>query len=261
MKDTCMRVQRVKVDNAAVHSLKVMICDDEEEHIKQLYQLLMQSQDEISLHISTDTAPEKLLEKLENRVKCGEALPDVIFCDIRMPKIDGIAFGKALRRISSDIYLVFTTAYEEYAVEGYTASAFRYLMKPVSEEAVSKVLKEIQKDMGRNKKLVIKSADEERLLSLHDIIYLSAEDKYTVLYTKDGYFVDRTSLTEYEKLLEPYGFFRIHRKYIVNLWHHKGIGNGNVLVSTGERLPISRRRTKEYYDGMFEVMGRELLNS
>lgn len=258
-KNNAIKVETVKIANAPVKLLDVMICDDEESHILHLRQLLEQLQDEIRLRITTDNAPENLLQQLEDRVKCGEALPDVIFLDIRMPGVDGISFGKALHNIAPDIYVVFTTAYKEYAIEGYEAQAFRYLLKPLTKEMVQNVLKEIQRDMGRKKKLIVKYAKGETVLALHEILYLGAEDKYTVLYTTDGYYVDRTSLNDYEAMLSPYGFCRIHRKYIVNFYHHKSMEKGHVTLSQGIRLPISRRREAAYYTELFRGAKGELI--
>lgn len=258
-KNSAIKVEAVRIANAAAKFLNVMICDDEEAHIELLRQLLEQLQNEISLRITADNVPDNLLQQLEERVKCGEALPDVIFLDIRMPEVDGISFGKALHNLAPDVYVVFTTAYKEYAIEGYEAQAFRYLLKPLTKEMIEKVLKEIQNDMGKKKKLLVTSAKGERMLALHKILYLSAEDKYTVLYTTDGYYVDRTSLNDYESLLSPYGFYRIHRKYIVNIYHHKSMEKGHVTLSQGTRLPISRRREKAYYTELFKRVEGELL--
>lgn len=258
-KNNDKKVERVKIANASVRLLNIMICDDEKAHILHLQQLLEQLQDEISLSITTDDSPEKLLQLLEDRAKRGKVLPDVLFLDIRMPEVDGISFGKALRNIAPDIYVVFTTAYREYAIEGYEAQAFRYLLKPLTKEMIQKVLIEIQRDMGGKKKLLLKLAKEERMLDLREILYLSAEDKYTILYTTDGYYVDRTSLNDYESLLSPYGFYRIHRKYIVNFYHHKSMEKGFVTLSQGTRLPISRRRAEAYYGELFQGVKEELL--
>lgn len=258
-KTTEVRAKTVRVADDAGKRLTVWICDDEKEHIEQLQQLLKGIDTENRFRIITSTQPESLLSELIHRTENGESLPDVMFLDIRMPGVDGIAFGKELRNVAPDVYVVFTTAYQEYAVEGYEARAFRYLLKPLQKETLQKVIKEIQGDMGRRKKLIIKLAEEERILSLNEIIYLGAEDKYTVLYTADGYFVDRTSLTEYEQMLKPYGFFRIHRKYIVNFHHHKAIGKGYVTLSCGFRLPISRRRGAAYYTELFDGLGKELV--
>lgn len=258
-KNTDTRVEKFRITDGHIKILNIMICDDEEVHILHLQRILEEMQDEVSLSITTDASPEKLLQQLEERAKCGKVLPDVLFLDIRMPEIDGISFGKKLRGIAPDTYVVFTTAYKEYAIEGYEAQAFRYLLKPLSKEMIQKVLIEIQRDMARKKKLLLKLAREERLLDLHEILYLSAEDKYTVLYTTDGYYVDRTSLNDYEALLSPYGFYRIHRKYIVNFYHHKSMEKGFVSLSQGTRLPISRRRAEAYYGKLFQEAEKELV--
>lgn len=259
-KNTAAGADAVKVVDSGADMLRIMICDDEAEHITQLQQILERLSDGIRMQKpDACTSPEALLQQLERQADKGEALPDVIFLDIRMPELDGIAFGKEVHQITPDIYIIFTTAYEEYAVEGYAARAFRYLLKPLTEDVVRQTLKEIQRETGRKKKLLIKSADEERIIDLRDIVYLSAEDKYTILYMTDGHYLDRTSLAEYETALAPFGFYRIHRKYIVNLYHHKSIGKSCVGLTGGIRLPLSRRRETAYRTELFHGLEKELL--
>ena len=255
----CLATEKVRVEAAGKRRLTLLLCDDERAQVEQLKGLLEQLDEEKCFRIETGTRPEDLLHLLLERAQTGEPLPDVVFLDIRMPGMDGIAFGKKLRSVAPDIYIVFMTSYEEYAIEGYEARAFRYLLKPLKPETLKTVMTEIRNDMGRQKKLVIWLAEKERLLALDEIVYLGAEDKYTVLHTANEYFVDRTSLSEYERLLKPYGFSRIHRKYLVNLRHHKSLEKSYVTLSDGVRLPISRRREAAYYNELFACLGTDLL--
>ena len=78
-------------------------------------------------------------------------LPDVIFLDIKMPDLDGITFGKKVRELLPDCFLIFTTAYEEYAVKGYEAQAFRYLLKPMELVVIQPLMRHIQKYWGETK--------------------------------------------------------------------------------------------------------------
>lgn len=239
--------------------LRVAVCDDEPEQLERIKQIM----DEVKLPVLVQAeyfaTAQLLLEELRMRQEKCRVLPDVIFCDIKMPGMDGITFGKKVRDISPAIYLVLFTAYAEYAIQGYETRAFRFLLKPFTAMDVTRVLGTILVEKGRRKKLLIRTSEKECLLELSDITYLSSEDKYTILYTKDGYYVDRTSLKDYEAMLEAYGFCRIHRKYLVNLSEHRGIGRGKVTLQDGTELPISRRRENVYHAKLLQLLGEELL--
>ena len=122
------------------------------------------------------------------------------------------------------------------------------------------MLAEVRADQNRNrsKKLMVKSTEEAYIIDLKDIYYLSSEDKYTFIYTADKHFMDSNSLNEYEELLNDYGFCRIHRKYMVNMVHHKSIGKKTVILDDGTELLLSRRREKEYREKLF--YGMEKMN-
>ena len=101
--------------------------------------------------------------------------------------------------------------------------------------------------------------DTGRQLDLDDILYMSAEDKYTMLYTQQERLIDRTSLQELEGMLENCGFYRIHRKYLVNLRYHRSMSKGMLQLSNGQELPVSRRRETGYREALRKWMERELL--
>ena len=247
----------IQVMDAGENGIRVVICEDESAHAEQLREILEKLQSEMRLTIDIYHSAKELLTIIMDSER--EFLPDVIFLDIKMPNLDGITFGKKVRELLPDCFLIFTTAYEEYAVKGYEAQAFRYLLKPMELEVIRPLMWHIQKVLGRNKKLLIKSPDCEHILPLQDLIYLSAEDKYTILYTKEGHFIDRRALGEYEEMLQMYGFYRIHRKYIVNSYYHKSMQKGKVALSTGEELPISRRRSGDYHREILQNLEKELL--
>ncbi|MDO4317567.1 MAG: LytTR family DNA-binding domain-containing protein [Lachnospiraceae bacterium] len=250
--------EKLQVEAVAGKRLSLLLCDDEKAQLDELRRLLEEA-GETADSIAESTCPESLLPELLRRAECGESMPDVLFLDIRMPEVDGIAFGKKLRSAAPDLYIVFTTAYEEYAVAGYEARAFRYLLKPLKTETLQALLMEIRNDMSRRRRPVVRLTEGERLVPVDELIYLSAENKYTVLYTADGYFLDRTPLSEYEALLRPYGFSRIHRKYLVNLRHHKSLEKGWVTLNGGFRLPVSRRREAAYFTELFDSLGKGVL--
>lgn len=205
------------------------------------------------------TTAETLLEKLNICRSEGKSVPDIIFSDIQMPGMNGITFGKKIRDVAPDVFLVLFTSCPEYAIQGYETRAFRYMLKPITLPDIEQVLSTILQEMSKCKKLPVRTAEGERVRALSEITYLSAEDKYTILYTPNEHYVDRMSLNDYEQLLEPYGFCRIHRKYLVNLAQHKSMRKGKVSLLDGTELPISRRRESVYHERLVQMLGEELL--
>lgn len=253
------RAVSAKVLEEPVNLLRIAVCDDDIEQLQVYRQTFDTLRIPVPFQMEYFTSAQKLTDRLAALQKQGEALPDIIFSDIEMPGMDGIAFGKRLRDISSNIYLLLCTAYAEYAIRGYETRAYRYLLKPLSAAAVEQVLRGILLEMGSRKKLLVHAVGSERAVALSDIMYLSAEDKYTVLYTKDGHYIERTSLNEYEQLMDQYGFCRIHRKYLVNLAQHQNMGKGKLILVDGTKLPISRRREAAYREKLLQMLGEKLL--
>lgn len=233
--------------------LKIAICDDEKRYSEELRKIVGKINPDIE--VKTYCSPTDFLEFIEKE----EKIPNIIFLDIEMPEMDGITLAKKLKNMGYDSYVIFTTAHAEYAVKGYEARAFRYLLKPFSEEMISRVLLEISGELNKIKKILLQSSSTEEVIPLKDVIYISAEDKYTVLYTKDKYCLGRISLSNYEKMLIPYGFYRIHRKYIINFQHYKGMENGNVYLTNGKSVPISRRREKKFHKELLQYLEKELV--
>lgn len=90
--------------------------------------------------------------------------------------------------------------------------------------------------------------------------YESAEDKYTIFHTENSYYFDKISMKECETLLEPYGFYRIHRKYMVNMRYHKKLGKGKLEVSGEIQLPVSRSRQLPYEQCFMDMLEKGLLD-
>lgn len=221
-------------------TMTVYICDDSQEQINILCRRLKNISSQIVIEAFDSSG--NLLTRLEELQHQGEKMPTLLFLDIEMPEEDGIRVGKKIRELAPELCLVFVTAYAEYAMQGYEARAFRYLLKPVTEEDLRKLFREMKAEADKIKKILVKTRQGERQLFLREIMYISAEDKYSVIYTRDGHYISDVSLTDYEIRLADWGFFRIHRKYLLNLHYQKGMERGNILLTNGGRLPISKRK-------------------
>lgn len=239
--------------------LTIYICEDIKEHSEKMSKICSLLAKEYPLNVTVFQSARQLLRHLENLQKENTAFPNLILLDIELPEMDGITLGKQIKEMNADVFLVFVTSYIEYAVKGYEANAFRYLLKPLSLEVMRNLLIDIQAEYQKKKKLTVKTRDGEIILPLQELLYISAEDKYTVLYTKTKHYISDHSLKKYEEQLKEYGFFRIHRKYLANLYHHKRIEAGKVVLTQGYILPISKKRMPEYQKQLFHFLGEDLI--
>lgn len=182
--------------------------------------------------------------------------PKLIFLDIRMPGIDGF---EMLRSMPQHPYIIFTTAYREYAVEGFNLNAVDYLLKPFSFErflqAVNKVHVLYTADTAEpslinnteetDKYIFIKSDGKFVRLNIEDICYIEALKEYVRIFTMDGSWIVYQTMQHLEEKLPKELFFRIHRSYIVGLRHIKSIEGNSVSVHKAQ-LPISRNEKEEF---------------
>ena len=197
-----------------------------------------------------NTIPELLLTGTYQNAK--EALSliqnqevDLIFIDIEMPEISGLEFVKTLETAPA---IIFTTAYPQYAVEGFNLNAVDYLLKPIGlerfKQAIQKVHKEISIQAGlqpiENKFIFLKNGYKSEKIDIQDIIFIAGNKEYATYYTKSGRtYLKNERLKNLEKDYQPYGFIRIHKSYLINTRYIKKIFNNNVEIH-GETIPIGR---------------------
>jgi two-component system, LytTR family, response regulator len=213
---------------------KTIIIDDEQLARQRLARLLtpFKAIDIIAEAVNGQDGMEKI-EKL---------LPDLIFLDIEMPVFNGF---EMLARLKHQPKVVFTTAYDQYAIKAFEEDSIDYLLKPVETERLEKTINKLQRTWHQPpadlpldalmrqlnikkdiKTLTVKIGDKILLIKLYTIIYIEAEDKYVFLHTADGkkHLTDFTINSLDEKL--PEQFVRIHRGYVINTDHIKEIRRG-----------------------------------
>lgn len=205
--------------------------------------------------------------------------PDLVFLDIEMPKINGIDVARKILEGSHIPYVVFVTAYDNYALEAFDVNAMDYLLKPISEERLRRSMKKILgnieigkeehymklnkliEDLNikeKGKKTRISVYDNEKLipLDLKEIIYATIEDKNTVIFSKRGKFKINCTLNELSEKLDSPNFFRSHKSYLINLdliqeiepWFNSTFNLK--LKNTEEEIPVSRSQFREFKEIM-----------
>lgn len=200
---------------------------------------------------------------LEGIKLINEVQPDIVFLDIEMPYGSGFKMLEGIPQRS--FHLVFTTAYEEYAIKAIKERAADYLLKPIEIESVIETTNRIRNYMNATQESSLAQAQDiapangRRLAlpdkkgicyySLDDVIWFQAEGVYTRVGLKNGRntLVSR-HLKEFEKMLSPYGFIRSHRSFLVNLDHVKEMqwsDGTHLIMSDNKRVEIARRNLQE----------------
>ncbi len=194
--------------------------------------------------------------------------PDLIFLDIQMPKINGF---EMLELIDHPPLVIFTTAFEEYAIKAFDAHATDYLLKPFSKERFDKAMQKLTLqrvnatqavvDMALqtatpSNRIVVKDNGKIKIIPMAQVQYLEAADDYVKIITADGSFLKKKTMQYFEDSLPPQEFIRIHRSYLINAslitridLHEKD--SHLLLLTTGARLPVS----KAGYVRLKEVLG------
>lgn len=160
---------------------------------------------------------------------------DVVFLDIHMPDISGL---KMARLLGDSPRVIFTTAYPQYALEGFELAATDYLLKPVSFERFLLACSRIEPDSREKDFIFVKSGYDQVRIDLNTLLYLQAEDNYVTFYEKERKTLCRMTLTEALAKLPDARFIRIHKSYAAALSKIDKIGRANVLIA-GKALPVS----------------------
>lgn len=189
--------------------------------------------------------------------------PDLVFLDIQMPKLTGLEVLELLEDVP---HIIFTTAYDQYAIKAFDLNAVDYLLKPFSKDRFAKALEKVfQKQAAPSddspveqlkqhvinnhklEKIVVKINSNISVIQLADINYLESEDDYVMIHTGAKKYLKHRTMKYYEEHLDENSFVRIHRSYIVNIHKIKSIekfgkDSYQLELKTNEKLKISRSR-------------------
>lgn len=170
----------------------------------------------------------------------GQKDYDILLLDIEMGGMDGVALAKKIRRDNETVQIVFITGFPDFVAEGYEVSALHYLMKPVKEETLERVLEKAAANLGKQERSVIFNIDGEAVrLAASEVLYVESFAHSCCVHTAQTMFEVKLGISELEKLLGS-GFARAHRSYLVGLHAIRRIGKTEITLDNGETLPLSR---------------------
>ncbi|KAA3621706.1 MAG: DNA-binding response regulator [Flavobacterium sp.] len=161
---------------------------------------------------------------------------DLIFLDIQMPELKGTEFAEIISNTA--VRIIFTTAYSEYALQGFELNALDYLVKPITFQRFLSAVEKFPLPESKEDTIVIKSGYDLHKVKLKDIIYIESESEYVNYFLENGKnILANQSLAKLEETL-PKLFIRVHRSYIVNRDKVTGLKSRNLLLS-GHSIPVS----------------------
>ncbi|EPA00232.1 Phosphate regulon transcriptional regulatory protein PhoB (SphR) [Indibacter alkaliphilus LW1] len=185
-----------------------------------------------------------------------ELSPDLIFLDIQMPKINGLELLELLEKPPA---VIFTTAFDEYAMKAFDAHAIDYLLKPFSKTRFQKSIEKFTQANSNvvqamafqeqipdtTDRIVLKIKNEIKIIPVSEVIYLEANDDYVNIYTKEGKYLKNKTLTFYEKNLDSAQFVRVHRSYIVKIQEIHKIepyekDSYQLILRNTAKIPVSK---------------------
>lgn len=143
---------------------------------------------------------------------------DIAFLDVSMTGMDGIELGHILRERHEGLAIINQTAHETFALQAFGVGAVDYLLKPYSAEQIERAIERVTaKAKPKELRLIAKAGDNHYLLTPGEIYYVKADLSEVIFRTDKGFSYYPKKISELETLLEPYGFLRIHRSYLINL--------------------------------------------
>jgi two-component system LytT family response regulator len=205
----------------------------------------------------------KIMDEFDDSIKALEYIeankPDIIFLDINMPKLDGMALGKIINHFPKHSLIIFITAHKDYAVDAFEIQAYDYILKPYSEDRIVSTLKKIEKCSDKkclNNKITLWKDNKMMVRSIIDISYCEARERETLVYIKGMQYNLNCSISEFYKKLPKESFFRSHRSYIINTDKITEIipwfNNTFMVKLQGEEvdIPVSRNNIIEFKEIM-----------
>ena len=181
---------------------------------------------------------------------------DLIFLDIIMGEMDGMRTAQLVRQRAYDKILVFISSSREYVFDAYEVEAFQYLLKPVEEGKLRRVLqKAVFKMEDRSREfIVINRERQKKKLFLDDIFYFEIRGRLIAVHGTGGIFSYYGQIGVLEKDLDAKGFFRCHKSYLVNLKYVDVYNRQEIVLDNGERIVIAKRRYEEFCQEILKYM-------
>ena len=231
--------------------IKIAIVEDEQLYAKQLHEYLRKYEKENgeAIEVTIYSDGDQIVEKYQSQY-------DIILMDIEMKFMDGMSAAEEIRKIDTEVVIIFITNMTQYAIRGYAVDALDYVLKPVSYFALSQRLnRAIGRMRKRESKMIMVNMKGGIVrLNIANIYYIESQGHTLILHTILGDYETSGTMKEMESKLLGMNFCRGNKGYLINLQHVDGISDGCAIVKD-EKLILSRARKKEFMEALTKYGG------
>lgn len=226
--------------------IRIALVEDDKAYREELVQFLKRYERESGekIHITTFTDGDEIVEGYSGDF-------DIILMDIVMKYMNGMDAAERIRKVDSEVVIIFITNTPQYAMKGYTVDALDYVLKPISYYAFSQ---RIDRALARMKKrttkfLTVSFRGGVKKLDVSQITYVEVRDHDLIYHTTSEELLSKGSLADLEEVLGSEHFFRCNKCYLVNLEYVESVQNNDILVA-GDLVQVSRAKKKALLDAL-----------
>lgn len=222
--------------------MKIAICDCDNNSAEELRQILSNYNREFrEMEIYLYNSGEDLITAYKKK---GIRF-NMIFLETQLGKLDGIETIRSILEIDSSVLVFFVTSSMDYVFLGYEVKAFRYIMKPFTEEQIKKAYSSVIKELFKNeKRYSVQTKSRLITINIDNLLYLESVKRQVFAVTINDRIGFYSKLTIEEERLKTFGFVRVHQGFLVNMAHIKTIVEGDIILTNGDVIPISKSRKK-----------------
>lgn len=238
--------------------IKIGLCDDTYLYIEQLSKIL--NDISISKKIDTEITTFNSGKDLVNFCELHKNYFDILFLDVLMDEINGIDTAKLIRKLSSNVYILFVTVSKEYALDSYSVNAYSYILKPFAYDSIESKFLELCNKVHLDKKNIIyvKSKQDIYTINLNKVVYFESNlRKITANMNNKDTLTFYNKMSSLEENINSSVFIRCHRSFLVNLAYIKNIIGSELVTIDNKTLPISKKylnSTKEAFTNYIKAM-------
>ena len=232
--------------------LHIAICDDEMDFVAYLTGLLDQYATETGVEIKVTAYYDgmELIEKYDTTI-------DLIFLDIQMRLVNGLRAAERVRQMDEKVGIIFLTTLTQYGLEGYKYQATNYIIKPIRYARLKEEMKQwLERHRQDDSPFIVVANDAGKFkVFLKSLRFIETFNRNLLLHTDQENIICYKKMKELETELVQHGFVRCHSGYLVNLFYVKRIEKLDIILTTGERVPISQPKRKEFMERLADYWG------
>ena len=236
--------------------VKIAVCDDEENQVEALTNMIERNLriKDIEYKIFKFISGEKMISSIWKF--------DICFLDIKMSKnnLTGIEIAKKIREVNERVIIIFITGYEEYVFDAFDVRAFHYILKPVEEEKLKKIMYSALLQLEKiDKFIVVKTMKNSTKILFKDIMYIESQQRKLKIHTTYSIFEYYHKLSDIEMELGKHNFFRCHRSYIVNFRYVNSFDSTFITLKNSEKVYISKYKINDFSKAFMYYLKNEEL--